>query len=100
MKHLKQEPGFYRGVIALMLPMILQNFVTNFMALADNFMVGGLSQVALSAVTVANTPFFVLMLVCFGTQSGAAVLVAQYHGKGDLEAINRVLGVGLTSPWP
>lgn len=95
MKYLKQEPGFYRGVIALMLPMILQNFVTNFMALADNFMVGGLSQVALSAVTVANTPFFVLMLVCFGIQSGAAVLVAQYHGKGDLEVINRVFGVGL-----
>lgn len=95
MKYLKQEPGFYRGVVTLMLPMILQNFVTNFMALADNFMVSGLSQVALSAVTVANTPFFILMLVCFGIQSGASVLVAQYHGKGDLEAISRVLGVGL-----
>ena len=95
MNYLRQGAGFYRGVLRLMLPMILQNFVTNFMALADNFMVGGLSQTALSAVTMANTPFFVLMLACFGIQSGASVLVAQYYGKGDIRTISRVLGVGL-----
>ena len=95
MNYLRQGAGFYRDVLRLMLPMILQNFVTNFMALADNFMVGGLSQTALSAVTMANTPFFVLMVACFGIQSGASVLVAQYYGKGDLRTVSRVLGVGL-----
>ncbi len=95
MRYLKQPPGFYRGVIALMIPMIIQNFVTNFMALADTFMVGTMGETYLAAVTMANTPFFILMLISFGIQSGASVLVSQYYGRGNLHAINRVLGVGL-----
>ena len=37
MHYLRQGRGFYRSAIALMLPMILQNLVTNCMALADSF---------------------------------------------------------------
>ena len=44
MHYLRQGRGFYRSAIALMLPMILQNLVTNFMALADSFMVGALAR--------------------------------------------------------
>ena len=51
MHYLRQGRGFYRSAIALMLPMILQNLVTNFMALADSFMVGALGETELAAVT-------------------------------------------------
>ena len=94
MHHLRQGRGFYRGAVALMLPMILQNFVTNFMALADTFMVGVLGETELAAVSMANTVFYVLTLVIFGIQSGTGVLVAQYYGKGRLDAINRIMGMG------
>lgn len=95
MKYLKQERGFYRGALALMLPMIIQNIVTNFMSMADTFMVGALGETELAAVTMANSLFFVVQLLIFGVQSGASVLVAQYHGRGNTEAINRVMGMGL-----
>ena len=78
MHYLRQDRGFYRNAIALMLPMILQNLVTNFMALADTFMVGILGETELAAVSMANSAFFVLSLVIFGIQSGTGVLVAQY----------------------
>ena len=94
MHYLRQGRGFYRGAVALMLPMILQNLVTNFMALADTFMVGVLGETELAAVSMANTVFYVLSLVIFGIQSGTAVLVAQYYGKGRLDAINRIMGMG------
>lgn len=94
MHYLRQGRGFYRGAVALMLPMILQNFVTNFMALADTFMVGVLGETELAAVSMANTVFYVLTLVIFGIQSGTGVLVAQYYGKGRLDAINRIMGMG------
>ena len=48
MHYLRQGRGFYRSAIALMLPMILQNLVTNFMALADSFMVGALGETELA----------------------------------------------------
>lgn len=78
MHYLRQGRGFYRSAIALMLPMILQNLVTNFMALADSFMVGALGETELAAVTMANSVFYVLSLIIFGIQSGTGVLVAQY----------------------
>lgn len=94
MHYLRQDRGFYRNAIALMLPMILQNLVTNFMALADTFMVGILGETELAAVSMTNSVFFVLSLVIFGIQSGTGVLVAQYYGKGRLDAINRIMGMG------
>ena len=91
---LKQDRGFYRETLLLMLPLVLQNLVTNFMALADTFMVGGLGEVELAAVSSANSLFYVVNLLIFGIQSGAGVLVAQYYGRGNQEAINRVMGMG------
>ena len=95
MKHLKQGRRFYGSAVALMIPMILQNFIMNAMSLADTFMVGALGELPLAAVSLANTPLFIVMLIGFGLQSGCGVLTAQYYGKGDKNAINRVLGMGL-----
>ncbi|MDR3277151.1 MAG: MATE family efflux transporter [Oscillospiraceae bacterium] len=92
---LKQPKGFYRGVFALMTPMILQNLISQSVALADTFMVGLTGEASLAAVTLANTPFFVLMVFTFGVQSGVGILVSQYWGKENQGAINRVLGVGV-----
>ena len=93
MRLIREEKAFIREAVLLMLPMILQNFVTFSMSMADTFMVGVLGETALAAVTMANSPFYVMQLMIFGVQSGMSVLVAQYHGRGDQEAINRVMGI-------
>ncbi|MDR0490165.1 MAG: MATE family efflux transporter [Oscillospiraceae bacterium] len=92
---LRQPKGFYRNAFALMIPIVLQNLITHTVALADTFMVGALGEQYLAAATMAATPMFLFMIFTFGVQSGAGILVAQYWGKGNTGAINRVLGVGL-----
>lgn len=72
MHYLRQGRGFYRSAIALMLPMILQNLVTNFMALADSFMVGALGETELAAVTMANSVFYVLSLIISASRAARA----------------------------
>ncbi len=94
MHYLRQGKTFYREYFLLMIPMVFQQFITNLMSLADTFMVGVLGETELAAVTMANSPLFVVQLLIFGIQSGACVLVAQYHGKGNSDAINKVLGIG------
>lgn len=94
LKLMKQPKGFYSGVFAIMIPMILQNLITQTVAFADTFMVGMLGQDYLAAVTTATAPFFIIMVLMMGIQSGAGILIAQYWGKGNTNAINRVLGVG------
>lgn len=92
---LRQPKGFYRGIFALMIPIILQNLITHTVALTDTFMVGMLGEQYLAAVTIAVTPQFILMIFTFGVQSSMGILVAQYWGKGNINTINRVLGIAL-----
>ena len=91
---MKREAGFYRNIAALALPIVLQNLVTSTLALADTFMVGLLGEVPMAGVTLANIPFYALQMFFFGVQSGSAVLISQYWGKGDRKAISRILGLG------
>lgn len=97
LKALRQEPGFYRRLWALSLPMILQNLITTFLGFADTFMVGLLGNAEMAAVTAANVPIFIIQVMIFGFQSGMAVLVSQYWGRGDLDNINRCMGVALAA---
>jgi len=93
--HSYQRPGFYRRVWRLSLPIILQNLITFSLGLIDTFMVSQLGNEEMAAVTTANVPIFLLISIVFGVQSGLAILVSQYWGKGDLKNINRALGVAV-----
>ena len=57
-RHLHREPGFYKRLFLLALPLILQNLITTSLGFVDTFMVGMLGQNELSAVTAANTPIY------------------------------------------
>lgn len=94
-KLFQREKGFYRKLLALALPILLQNLITNSLGLVDTFMVGTMGQLPLAGVTLANIPVFVVQLMMFGIQSGSSVLISQYRGKGDIKAINRVMGIGM-----
>ncbi|MBP3485726.1 MAG: MATE family efflux transporter, partial [Oscillospiraceae bacterium] len=86
---------FYGRLIRLAIPMIIQNVITNSMGLLDTFMVGLMGEGPLAGVTLANIPVFVINLMMFGIQSGSAVLISQYRGKGDTDTINRIIGIGM-----
>lgn len=95
LRALCRESGFYRRLWTLSAPMILQNIITTSLGFADIFMVGLLGNAEMAAVTAANVPVFIIQVVIFGFQSGMAVLVSQYWGRGDADNINRCLGVAL-----
>ena len=90
---LRREPGFYKRLWMLSLPVILQNLITFSLGLIDTFMVSQLGNEEMAAVSSANVPVFLLISIVFGFQSGLGILVSQYWGKGDLKNINRALGV-------
>lgn len=89
----RREPGFYKRLWGLALPMILQNLITFSLGLIDTFMVSQLGNEEMAAVTTANVPVFLLISIVFGVQSGLGILVSQYWGKGDVRSINRAMGV-------
>lgn len=89
------EPHFFKVLAGLALPIALQDLIKFSLALADNVMVGSISETALGAVTLAGQPFFIFSLISFGTASGGGVLVAQYYGKHDTESIRKIVSITL-----
>ena len=63
--YLKRGPAFYRGVVTLAVPIILQNLITTSLGLIDTFMVGALGEAPLAAVTLANTRPFIKNNILF-----------------------------------
>ena len=86
---------FYKTVCALVLPMAAQNLINVAVTSADVFMLGKVSETALSGASLAGQVQFIMMLIFFGLTSGACVLTAQYWGKGDTRTIEKVLGIAL-----
>ena len=74
---------FYRRYLALALPMILQNAITNLVNFLDNIMVGQLGTEQMSGVAIVNQLIFVFNLAVFGVVSAGSIFGAQYYGKGD-----------------
>ena len=93
--YLRREPGFYKRLFLLALPLILQNLITTSLGFVDTFMVGLLGDYELSAVTAANAPIFLIQVIIFGLMSGLTILVSQYWGKQDMAAINRCMGFAM-----
>ena len=81
--------AFYKSVLTLLIPIVIQQFISSFVSLLDNIMVGSLGAEAISAASIANSVLMVHMLAIFGGLSGASIFGAQFFGKGDLDGMRR-----------
>ena len=79
--------AFYKSVLTLLIPIIIQQFITSFVSLLDNVMVGSLGTEAISAASIANQVMLVFNLAIFGGMSGASIFGAQFYGKGDMDGM-------------
>ncbi len=82
---------FYKTVIALLLPMLLQNTLSSFVNLLDNLMVGSTGTEQMSGVSIVNQVMFIYNLCIFGGTSGAGIYAAQFYGKGDQDGVRQCL---------
>ncbi len=90
----KDKP-FYKAFFSMTAIIALQNLITFAVNLADNVMIGGYSQDALSGVAMVNQIQFLLQMVVGGIGNGITVLGAQYWGKKQIEPIRRVTSIGM-----
>ena len=82
------DRDFYRQVLVIALPIILQNLITNFVSMLDNVMVGQLDTAQIGAVTIVNNNLlYVLNVTLFGGAAGAGIFTTQYYGSQDQQGI-------------
>lgn len=81
------DKAFYRTVFALLLPVVLQNALTNFVSLLDNVMIGRVGTDQMNGVSIVNQLIFVFNLCIFGGLAGAGIFTAQFFGKKDHDGV-------------
>ena len=78
---------FYRRIFRLMLPIMVQNGITNFVNMLDNIMIGAVGTAQMTGVALTNQLIFVFNLCIFGAVSGAGIFATQFFGSGDHEGV-------------
>lgn len=81
------DRAFYKMVLAVAVPIMIQNGITNFVGLLDNIMVGQVGTEQMSGVAIVNQLMMVYYLCVFGGLAGAGIFTAQYFGQKDNEGI-------------
>ncbi len=79
------DKDFYRRVLYLAIPLIIQNAITSFVSFLDNIMVGQIGTEQMSGVAIVNQLIFVFNICIFGGVSGAGIFGTQFYGKKDYE---------------
>lgn len=90
---ISKEKSFYKLIISIALPIAVQNLITFAVSMIDTMMLGSLGEVELSAAAIGNNLFFVLMVLLFGLAGGSNILISQYWGKGEVNAIHKILSI-------
>lgn len=85
------DKSFYRMVLAIAVPIMIQNGITNFVSLLDNIMIGQIGTEQMSGVAIVNQLLFVYNLCLFGGVSGAGIFTAQYFGQKNQEGIRQTV---------
>ena len=89
------DRAFYKRTLAIAIPMIIQNTVTNLVNLLDNLMVSWVGTEQMSGVSIVNQFIFVFNLAIFGAISGAGIFTAQFNGRGDTKGVRNTMRIKL-----
>lgn len=86
---------FYKSVSSIALPIMAQQFITTFVNLIDNVMIGSIGNIALTSVTVANRFFLIVNSLLFGLCGAAGIYIAQYFGAKEKRKCQEVFNINM-----
>ncbi|WP_099466961.1 MATE family efflux transporter [Konateibacter massiliensis] len=81
------DRSFYKKILMVAIPIMIQNGITNFVGVLDNIMVGQVGTEQMSGVAIVNQLIFVYNICVFGIVSGASIFGTQFYGKGDIKGM-------------
>ena len=97
------DKAFYKLILGVTVPIMIQNGISNFVSMLDNIMVGQIGTEQMSGVSIVNQLVFIYFLAIFGGMGGIGIFTAQYYGSNDQEGVRAtfrakfVLGLVLTA---
>ncbi len=81
------DKAFYSTLIFVVVPLIIQNTITNFVSLLDNIMIGRIGTEQMSGVAIVNQLLFVFNICIFGITSAIGIFGTQFYGSGNEDGV-------------
>lgn len=78
---LVRDPAFFKRFFSIWSLLVLYNVITLGVNLADNVMIGGYDEMAMSGVSAVNQIQFIFMQLMLGASDAIVVLGSQYWGE-------------------
>ena len=94
-KKMLEDKQFFAALLAIALPITLQNLIGSSLNMVDTLMISMLGDASVAAVGLANQVYFFYMITVLGIQSGSSIFIAQFWGKKDDKSIRKVLGLAI-----
>ena len=88
---------FYKTLLTLCIPIIIQNLLSTLINMVDTIMVGGLGEISVAAIGIANQYFFLYNMALSGIIGGAGLFIAQFFGKSDKDNIRKITALSVIS---
>lgn len=87
--------AFYKELLLIVGPIIIQFFIQNTINFLDNIMVGKLpfGDEAVASVSVANKYYTLFYAAVVSLCTGASIFTAQYFGSNQKERLKQVFGI-------
>lgn len=92
---MEDKKAFYKQLIFLAVPIAIQSMISSSVNVADVLMIGKLGATKLAALGLANQITFLMVLILYGVNSGAAIFMSQFWGKKDHKNLSKVMGIAL-----
>lgn len=80
---------FVGQLLAIAIPMMLQQLITSMVNLLDNLMVGQLGTYAISGVATVNRFFMIGSFAMMGISTASSIFIAQFYGSENKEAMKQ-----------
>ena len=87
------DKKFYKLVVTMAIPVVLQNMITIGLNIIDTFMLGSFGEIQIAGSSLANELINIFHILCMGMGGGAAVLTAQFWGRKDIVSLKKAVTI-------
>ena len=90
-----KDKSFYKLVLTLAIPVVMQNMITIGLNIIDTMMLGSYGEIQIAGSSLANEVINIFHIFCMGMGGGAAVLTGMYWGRKDIPALKKAVTIML-----
>ena len=99
MRNIKTENSFLRGALKIALPVSLQSMLMSSFSMIDQVMVGRLGMNEIAGVEVGGKLAFIFTFALSSIAGVCSIMVSQYLGKKDEDALHKSISVNLLTAF-